>query len=207
MRQFLRINLLLSSILLFFSCASYSDGFVEKENAIQSFTPGYLTDFQEHSFKISIEAYGKHFGGILVAKKLDVNHFRFAFLNEFGGKMMDFELINRKMKLNDAIDELKRKIILKMLETDFSLLFSEENEIEKTFSYSDWTILKAKQEIQNKSVYYQLNADEILRKITLANAKEKVSVELKEIENSFPEIEISHGKQPIKIYLHLLANN
>lgn len=194
-------------MLFLFSCASYSDGFVEQEKTIQTFTPDYLTDFQEETFKISIEAFDQNFGGILVAKKLNQNHFRFAFLNEFGAKLMDFELIDREFKLNYAMDELNKKRVLKLLETDFLLLFSEENKIESLFTNANSTLLKSQQKIENKSVYYELNSDNKLEKIILANTKEKVRIDLKNNQNLFPEIQITHGNLPIKIYLHLLGNN
>src|SRR5690606_16993479 len=110
-------------IVLFSSCSTYTKNFVS-ERANEKFTPHYLEDFYEGSFKISIEAFDNHFGGILVAKKLEKNHFRFAFINEFGGKLLDFELIDKELKLNYAIEQLNRKIILNMLEKDFALLFS-----------------------------------------------------------------------------------
>lgn len=207
MRQFLRINLLLGSILFLFSCASYSDGFVEQKKTIQTFTPIYLTDFQEETFKISIEAFDQNFGGILVAKKINTHHFRFAFLNEFGAKLMDFELINREFKLNYAMDELNKKRILNMLETDFVLLFSEENEVESLFTNSNSTLLKSRNKIGNKSIFYQLNSKNELEKIILATRKEKLRIDVKKSQISFPDFEISHGKLPIKIYLHLLEIN
>jgi len=187
------------------SCASYTKNFVSEQTE-QIFTPYYLVHFSEGSFKISIEAFDNHFGGILVAKKLETNHYRFAFINEFGGKLLDFELIDRKLKLNYAIEQLDRKIILNMLEKDFAILFSEENRIDEKFSKENSTLWKSPEFAGKKNLYYKFDSGEKLDKIILANRKEKVSIELKASENDFPEFEISHGKLPIKISLHLLAN-
>jgi len=188
------------------SCASYTKLFEPKEKSVETFTPDYLKDFTEGTFKISIEAFDNHFGGIMVAKKLETNHYRFAFLNEFGGKMMDFEIQNRNLKLNYAIDQLDRKIILNMLEKDFAMLFSEENLIGKEFTHNNIIILKSPKFSKNKDVYYELNTNDLIS-IILAKRKEKVRVDLSKTENNFPDIEITHGKLPIKIYLHLLQNN
>jgi len=188
---------------LFSSCSTYTKNFAS-ERANEKFTPYYLEDFSEGSFKISIEAFDNHFGGILVAKKLETNHFRFAFINEFGGKLLDFELINKELNLNYAIEELDRKIILNMLEKDFAILFSEENRIDEKFSGKNSILWKSPAFIGKKNLYYEFDSDENLDKIILAKIKEKVSIELRTNENEFPEFEISHGKLPIKIYLHLL---
>src|SRR5690606_16496861 len=128
-------------IILVSSCSTYTKNFVS-EQVNERFTPHYLEDFSEGSFKISIEAFDNHFGGILVAKKLETNHFRFAFINEFGGKLLDFELIDKELKLNYAIEQLDRKIILNMLEKDFALLFSEDNKIDEKFSFENSILWK-----------------------------------------------------------------
>lgn len=198
--------LLSSFLLVFISCASYTKDFEPKERTIERFTPEYLKDFEEKSFKISIEAYGNNFGGILVAKKLNVNHYRLAFLNEFGGKMLDFEIIDRKLKLNYAIEQLYKKILLNLLEKDFVMLFSEENLIEKEFIQNENLILRTEKFIGNKNLFYELNPAGNLQKIILAKNKEKASIKLIYNDKQFPNIEISHGKIPIKIYLHLLNN-
>lgn len=198
--------LLSSFLLVFVSCASYTKDFEPKERTIERFTPDYLKDFEEKSFKISIDAFGNNFGGILVVKKLDINHYRLAFLNEFGGKMLDFEIIERELKLNYAIEELDRKVLLNLLEKDFAILFSEENLIEKEFVQNENIILQTEKILGNKNLFYEFNPDGNLSKIALAKSKEKVTIMLRNKVHSFPKIEISHGKMPIKIYLHLLEN-
>lgn len=201
-------NFLLSSIcLICISCASYTKDFEARDKTFERFTPDYLIDFEEKSFKISIEAFDNHFGGILVAKKMETNHFRFAFLNEFGGKMLDFEIIDKELKLNYAIEQLDRKIILNLLERDFAILFSEDNLIEKEFVQNQSLILQTDRFIGNKKLYYELNSDRKLSKITLAKSQERVVISLDNTEKPSPKMEFSHGKLPIKIYLHLLEND
>ena len=196
--------LLCSFLLVFVSCASYTKDFEPKERTIERFTPDYLKDFEEKSFKISIDAFGNNFGGILAVKKLEINHYRLAFLNEFGGKILDFEIIERELKLNYAIEELDRKILLNLLEKDFAMLFSEENWIEAEYSNHENRALQVSKFIDNKNLYYQFDPSGKLLKIILANGKEDIKIDLNDWEKSFPKIEISHGKMPIKIYLHLL---
>lgn len=198
--------ILIGFILFQISCASYTKSFEPKEKTVETFTPDYLKDFQEASFKISIEAFENHFGGIMVAKKLKRNHYRFAFLNEFGGKMMDFEILNRELKLNYAVEQLNRKIILNMLEKDFSMLFSEEVLIKNEFAQNELRMLEVEKFSGNKSLFYELNQAGNLQKITLAKNKEKASITLINNDKHLSDIEISHGDLPIKIYLHLLNN-
>lgn len=204
--SFLKL-ILIGFILFQISCAPFTKSFEPQEKTVETFTPEYLKDFTEASFKISIEAFDNHFGGILVTKKLETNHYRFAFLNEFGGKMMDFEILNRELKLNYAVEQLDRKIIQNMLEKDFAILFSEGILIENEFAQNGFSILEAEKFSGNKNLYYELNPNGELTEIHLAKGKEKVRIDLENSSKLFPEIQISHGKLPIKIYLHLLENN
>lgn len=198
-------NLLLSSLILIFSCTSYTKTFIPREKKIETFTPPYLQNFNEASFKISIEAYGNHFGGILAAKKLNENHFRFAFINEFGGKLMDFELENNDFKLNYAIEELNRKIILNLLYRDFRLLFSAQNKVEQEFENSAYHIIKTSNPGFGQPVYfYMSNETGRLASSVLAGRKEKIKIIFTDMGKSMPDAEISHGKAKVKIYLHLL---
>jgi len=201
-------SLLLSSLILISSCASYTKSFKEKERTVEIYSPGYLKNFKEKSFKISIDAFGNHFGGILVAKKLDNNHYRFALINEFGGKLMDFELKNNEFQLNYAIEQLNRKIIINLLKKDFLLLFSEQNRIDHEFDNQSFIILESSIPNLKQPVYYYLNPEtEKPESIILAGKKEKVKITFTESSNSVPDAEVTHGKLPIKIYLHLLENN
>lgn len=182
------------------SCSTYTRNFQVQENSISTYTPAYLEDFQEASFKVSIEAFGNQFGGIMVAKRLGFNHFRFAMINEFGGKLLDFELINQKLELNYAIEQLNRKMLLNLLEKDFSMIFSENNPILKTFVSNGNTILAG----QN-SIYYQLKED-TLNEIHFAKNKLKTRIEIISSEEILPNFDIQHENMPIKIFLHLLPN-
>lgn len=200
-------NLVLSSLLFICSCASYSDSFVEKQKSTASFSPPYLLDFNEETYKISIDAYGNQFGGILVAKKLDFNYFRFAFLNEFGGKMLDFELNQGELKLNYALEQLNKKVILNLLKKDFYLLFSEQNSIEREFTGLHCSILESTSSKLKQPVFYFINSDtQNLDSIILAKRKEKVKIIFDKPDEKDTQIVLTHGKLPIKISLHLLDN-
>lgn len=198
-------NLVLSSLLFIFlfSCGTYSKNFKVSDRNVESFTPEFLINSsKEKSFRMSIDAYDNNFSGIVVSKRLNPNHYRFAFLNEFGGKMLDFELINQEMKVHYAMQQLDRKIILNLLKKDFNLLFNENNKIFQTLESEELTILET--EINKKPVYYFLKND-LLQKTVMASRKnEKINLIYNYKDTQFPDVEISHGKLKIKIYLHLL---
>lgn len=201
-------NLVLSSLLLTFlcSCASYSEKFHVSEKRIENFTPEFLINSsKEKSFRMSIEAYGEIFGGIVVCKKLDPNHYRFAFLNEFGGKILDFELENQEMRVNYVMEHLDKKIILNMLRKDFNLLFNESNEITQMFESDEYSVLQSK--LNKRPVYYFTKNDVLEKTVMASGKKEKISLQYNYNETEFPDVEISHGKLKIKIYLHLLDSN
>lgn len=200
-------NLLLSSLLLtLFSCGTYTENFKISNKKVENFTSEFLINSpKEKSFRMAIEAYGNNFSGNVVSKKLNPNHYRFAFLNEFGGKMLDFELINQDLKLNYAMEELDRKILLSMLEKDFNLLFNENNSISETFEFDEFLILKSK--INSNPIYYYLKNDTLRKTVMATGKKEKINLQYSYKGTEFPDVEISHGKVKVKIYLHLLDSN
>lgn len=200
-------NLLLSSLLLtYFSCGTYTENFKISDKNVENFTPDFLINSpKEKTFRMAIEAYGNNFSGNVVSKKLNPNHYRFAFLNEFGGKMLDFELINQDLKLNYAMEGLDRKIILNMLKKDFNLLFNENNPISETFESDEFLILQS--EINSNPVYYYLKNDTLQRTVMTGRKKEKINLQYSFKGDEFPDVEISHRKVKIKIYLHLLDSN
>lgn len=198
-------NLVLSSFLLIFliSCGTYSKNFQVSESKIESFTPEFLMNSpKEKSFRMSIDAYGNNFSGIVVSKKINPNHYRFAFLNEFGAKMLDFELGNQEMKIHSVMEQLDRKIILNLLKKDFNLLFNENNKITQTFDSEEFKILQS--EINSQTVYYFLKNDSLQKMVLVSGKKEKICLEYMYKNTAFPDVEISHGNVKIKIYLHLL---
>lgn len=201
-------NLVLSSLLFVFlaSCATYSENFQVADKKVESFTPEFLTNSPiEKSFRMSIDAYGNNFSGIVVSKKINSNHYRFAFLNEFGAKMLDFELENQGVKMHYAIEQLDKKIILNLLQKDFNLLFNENNKIIQTFNSKEFKILET--EINRKSVYYFLKNGSLQKTVMTSRKKEKINLQYNYKGTEFPDVEISHRKVKIKIYLHLLESD
>lgn len=195
------VLLILSFSVLVIACVSYTNSFQSREIPTKSYTPAYLEEFEETSFLISIEAYANHFGGILAAKKITENHYRFAFLNEFGGKMIDFELIDQELKLNHAIDELNKKIILNLLKKDFNLIFHENNPVSNAYENDGFLILEGR--INKRPVYYYLKNGELQKTVLTGKAKEKIQIGYRYAGRNFPEVEIIHQNLKIKIYLHL----
>lgn len=190
-------------ILLFLflnSCGSYTRNLETQKTEIETFTPPYLENFTEESFKVSIEAFGNHFGGIMLAKRMGENHYRFAMINEFGGKLLDFELINQELKLNYAIDQLDRKMLLNLLEKDFSMIFSEKNWVLNSYKKDNGNLVQTEQ-----NIYYFLE-NENLKKIEFAKKKVKTIVEIHSNGSKIPNFDIHHQNLPIKIFLHLLSD-
>jgi hypothetical protein len=198
-------------ILLFLflnSCGSTIRNTENQRAENQTFTPPYLENFTEESFKVSIEAYGNNFGGIMVAKRLDVNHYRFAMINEFGGKLLDFELINQNLKLNYAIDQLDRKILLNLLEKDFSMLFSENLPISNSLNVEGHNRITTYIPQLKRSLIFVSESDgnQNLLEIHLAKKKIETIAKLSGGNIRFPNVVITHQNLPIKIFLHLLSD-
>lgn len=114
--------LLLSSLLLVFYCCAPakrhgvpSMAQLQDISLFQDTTGAYL-------YKNKINIFGRYLSGLMLIKPLGGNDYKVAITTEFGAKILDFEMIKGQFKLNDCISELKRKIVLNILETDMKIL-------------------------------------------------------------------------------------
>lgn len=201
-------NLLFSSALLVIllqSCSPYTQQFTKREKTLSVFTPSFLFPEEiEHTFKADISAYGHQTGGILVLKKLAPAHFRLALLSEFGGTLLDVELIEDELKLNHAIPPFQRKAVLHTLKKDFLILLNEQAPVKGQFSDGDHLIYQSP--YGNGHIYYHVREDnQLLTKATYAGRhNERVSITYTYIHHPFPDVNIAHADGSLNIFLSLL---
>lgn len=202
MRYFHIASILIA--VLFTSCRSYPQRFTPVEKTAVRYTPAFLdsNDF-EHSFKANIHAYGHTLGGIFVIKKIKQHNYRMALLNEFGGTLLGFELLDGKFKLHHAIPPLKRKALLRILEQDFKLLFHEDIPVVRQFAYADTLVYETS--LDGKAVYQHFATNGELAKTVLTNrGRERVSITYEHRSPAFPDITLSHRHGKLNIFLFLL---
>ncbi len=159
-------------------------------------------------YKSDISFYKNEIGGLLIFKKTDKNIYRIALTTQFGLKIFDFELNNGELKVKYCAEYLNKKVILKTLETDFSLLLMQ-NQFE---SLQTLNIQEKKQKIwQLKSgkLYYNYIEDINSHKIVNINFtkrnSEKISVGLYTYRGDIPgEIKLEHHNIKLKMNLKLI---
>ena len=204
MRNFL-FSIFLLGILS--SCSSYKADFIPVQKNRETFTPDFLTEKNlEKVFKVDIEVYGHQLGGIMAVKKLAPEHYRIALLTEIGAKLLDFELNKEEMKLNYAIEQLNRKIILNILKQDFLILLNENIDVEEQYRYNDYTIYQAS--ISGKKLYYFIIHDtlQLDKTVWASGQKEKTVFTYFYSDTDFPDIKIDHKNVKLTIELRVLEN-
>ncbi len=84
--------------------------------------PDCITNHADSSglYTISINVIGHNFSGLLLLKKNNDSTIRAIMLSEMGPKILDFNLMPSDYKVNYAMKQLRRKIILKALYADFA---------------------------------------------------------------------------------------
>ena len=204
---FLIINLL--ALILLSSCAVKTVKDFDKINVFQSVykTPYFSDKAIDYVYKSSISVYGRDFGGIFIAKKINDTTHRIVFTTEFGNKLFDFEISGNEFKVNFILEELDRKIIVNMLKRDFMLLLKNEFKVDEEFENADFTVLKSKDENRFNYLFVSKNNLKLERLIHSTKSKEKISIEYLSENNTLAEkIIIDHKNIKLRIELNYLKN-
>lgn len=205
MRQSRILYFLISSCIavVLASCASKTvKGFEEKAVADTAFKATYFSDkATDYVYKAHISIYGKDFGGIFIAKKMNDTLSRVAFTTEFGNKLFDFEITDDSFKVNYILEELDRKIIVNMLKRDFMLLLKQNYIIQQQYEDAANTVYKSK--AGNRYNYLFLDkASGKLTKLVNAKVNEKIIITyLQESDILAHKIIIDHKNINLRIEL------
>lgn len=161
----------------------------------------------DYVYKSSISVYGRNFGGIFIAKKIDDTTHRIVFTTEFGNKLFDFEISGNEFKVNFILEELDRKIIVNMLKRDFMLLLKKEFKVEEQFENAAFTVLKSKDENRFNYLFVSKKSLRLEKLIHSTKSKEKISIEYLSENNTLADkIIIDHKNIKLRIELNFLKN-
>jgi len=167
--------------------------------------PYFTSSVDDYVYKMSLQAYGKNMGGVLVIKNLGVEHYRLALMTEFGSTLVDMELLDGTFTVHTVSDELDKKVILNTLKNDFALLLTQNYVPIKVFAQEDGVLYQASVNkktnllrfdskgqlfeiiqtglVKEKVFITFLEAEEgVARKILIDHANRKVSFELKKLQ-------------------------
>ena len=164
----------------------------------------YFSDTQvDYVYKAKIKVFKKLFGGLLIVKKIGVEHHRVAFTTEMGNKIFDFSFNKETFKVNYILDEINKKMVVKVLQRDFSNLIVEHHDQITSYNQKDTLVFKT--DYSGKNLYYFYNENQLYKLIEAGNRKEKVVFLFSEIsDNIARRISIQHENVPLSINLKYL---
>jgi len=132
MRIFLCINFLL--ILVFIKPVHSFTGRNEIKtptDTIEQWKPVFDTSFQKGLFRTTMDIRKNHLTGFIFIKKVSDTSYRILFSNEIGMKFFDLEFRQGEFIVHYCFPSMDRKSLLKLLDSDFRILFFSNNGIKK----------------------------------------------------------------------------
>ncbi|HLU51689.1 MAG TPA: hypothetical protein VKZ42_05950 [Flavobacteriaceae bacterium] len=198
---FLAFNL----AVVLYSCRTYHPAFTEEEISSETLYNHYFSDpAKDYVYKASITVYGNDISGILIIKKISETTHRVVMTTEFGNTLLDMTLFPEGYQKHSVVPSLDKKIILKTLAHDMSLLVRETFKTHKKSRDGSGYLYGGK--IDTKNLFVWVTSEKLIKKITLASQfKEKLNVYFDANSGIFAEeVVIEHLTIPLQISLKAL---
>lgn len=169
---------------------------------IEVINPYFSSSEIDYVYKAKIEIYGKHFGGILIIKKIAENAHRVVFTTEFGSKIFDFLYQGDSFVKNFVIEDLDKKIIVNTLQRDFKLLITERAKVLAQYASEGNLIFKTKRDNRFNFYFFTVENPVLEKMIQTSKSKEKVEIVFTSTEKVLAQqIGITHSNIKLKIDL------
>lgn len=209
MRQYPILYLLISScfLLVLSSCAVKTvKGFEQKEVVAKTYqAPFFSNPKTDYVYKAHIAIYGKDFGGVFIAKKINDTLYRAAFTTEFGNKLFDFEITDNSFKVNYILEELDKGIIVNTLKRDFMLLLKQNHAVDSQYENADDTVYKTKDGKRSNYLFIDKKSGKLSKLVNATRQKEKIIISYTPENNTLAKnIVIDHKNIRLKIELNYL---
>lgn len=174
-----------------------------------NFKPIFKGNFKSFLFKTTL-SYGDKFtqGGLLALKQLSEGNYRTIFMTKFGMTLFDFEFGENGFVVHKALEQMKIKVFLKIIEQDIEMLLARGILGNKATRFEKGKLLKKrvvfKTKLNKKNHFF---VQERHRKITEIHQNRAVSILLsKYIANIPRSIDIQHHNIPLNMKLTLLKH-
>lgn len=197
--------LLLSSLLLTLYCCSPS----KHGTAIDASDKQAITIFNDttgaYLYKNKIDLFGHYLSGLMMIKPMGDGNYKVAIATEFGAKILDFEMTDGEFILHDCIPEMRRKIILRIIESDMRMLLGAQMLAPKSLGIDD-----AQQKYHFRArpfnTMYIVNSEGYVTNIEGYRWKRRlVQIKLLEYEGDVPTlIQLEHFGMPVHIELNII---
>jgi hypothetical protein len=206
MRSWQILFLIISSYLLTSCAVGTVKGYEEKKPQAESYEVTYFSDPKtDYVYKAHISIYGKDFGGIFIAKKINDTLYRAAFTTEFGNKLFDFEITDTSFKVNYILDELNRKIILNTLKRDFMLLLKKHHSIVQQYEKENSIVYKSKARKRYNYLFFEKASGTPFKLVNATKSKEKIVIDYSNESYTLArKIVIDHKTIKLKIELNYI---
>src|SRR5690606_19146387 len=165
-------------IVLLPSCAVKTvDGF-ERQQKEGVYEATYFSDTAtDYVYKAHISVYGKEFGGIFIAKKINDSIYRTAFTTEFGNKLFDFEISDDSFRVNYILEEMDKKIIVNTLKRDFMLLLKQRHAYENQYDSPGFRVYTSKRDKRFNYLFLDVQSSKLVRLVNATKGKEKIIID------------------------------
>ena len=167
----------------------------------------FNNDSNKILFKTQIDLYDNNFSGLLVVKSIKENNKKIVLVTELGIKIFEFEFRDDEFEVHYCLEMLNKKAILKTLEKDLRLILMNNMVSGKAKILKDENNLVYKLKKNKRNNYYYINtkADKLVVIESLSGIFKKVTIELKDYKDNYPEkINILHHNIKLNIKLKLI---
>lgn len=131
----------------------------------------------DYVYKAKIEVYNKNFGGILIIKKIGPDSHRVVFTTEFGSKIFDFQFEGDTFTKNFVVEDLDRKIFIKVLREDFKLLVNESAKVLAVYESENQNVYKTETDKKSNFYFLEDESDKLVKIVNASRTKEKVEID------------------------------
>jgi hypothetical protein len=181
-------------------------GYRQLKTHVGVYNVSYFSDPEkDYVYKARVFAYGNELTGIFIAKKLDDSTHRVVFATEFGNKLLDFEISENGFKINSIVEEMNRKLLIRILEKDFRLLLRPRYQFSKQLESATEKVLVAKQR-NDKILLFTTTDGKLTKIVNTSGRKEKINISFTSIENKIAgQITMQHKNIQLKIELDYMG--
>ncbi len=196
-------------MLCLFSCTTVNPvvGFTPQTIAAPEIQNPYFSDPTiDYVYKLDILVNKRTMSGILVIKKIRQGTHRILCTSQFGSTLFDIEIHPTGTTVHYIFEALDKKIILRTLIQDFSLLTEEITVPHATYTNDTDQVLQATKDKQDTYYFYKQPTGVLYTIKQLTRRKEKLEIQFHKIAASKSDsITITHHNFPLRMELNTLT--
>ncbi len=160
----------------------------------------------DYVYKAKINVIDNDFGGIVIVKKTDSLKHRVVFATEFGNTIFDFTITPTSYEVNSIMEQIDKKILVKMLALDFQTLISKGYKVDKQYENKNELILNTKVGKRQHYYFYPKSSDGLRQINTSKKGKGKTLIVFKKVQYGIAhKIDIEHQNIEMNMDLEFIG--